>query len=354
MVEGSTPSLVGNIYLGKVVRVLASQQSVFVDIGEQRTALLHLNDCHKLPTQGEKMLVQVIKDPMGDKGARLSTFVALMGFYLVYRPTQKTRICFSQKITDSKHKQHLIQQLAGRTAGQLIVRKNAEYANKTANHQYLDLMIELEQLTKLWQEILSQKQAAYDSKKPKILYQNPALSIDFIQKNAAMDTKIVVDDEAIFTILCRQFCFLNVHYSPTLYQDFGLQEVLKQALSKRVQLPSGGFLVIDEVEAMTVIDVNAGSALGKVSPLHTNLEATKAIAHALRLKNIGGVIIIDFIDVPKQAWQTIKSALNDALKDDCMHTKVHEFSALGLLEMTRERVKPSLAKSLAQSLPDDI
>lgn len=206
-------------------------------------------------------------------------------------------------------------------------------------------------LVEVWHEIIQQKQATYQSKKPKLLHKNPALPTDFIQRNAEADTHIVVDDEALFVALSRQFAWLGVHYSSTVFQDFDLQAVLRQALARRVALPSGGFLVVDEVEAMTVIDVNAGSALGKQSLLQINLEAAQAIAHTLRLRNIGGIIVIDFIDVSKQAQNRIKNALKDALKNDEMQTTVYEFGALGLLQMTRERIRLSLAKSIAQSEP---
>lgn len=335
-VENSAkPSLVGNIYLGKVVRILFEQKMAFVNIGETRTALLHFNDCQKPPTQGEKLLVQVIKDPLGDKGARLTTKVRLSSRSFVYLPTEKPSINISKKINDFKTRERLMSEVQGKLKGGIIVRTQAQFCP--------DFEQELKSLEHIWTTIVQQKQANYAKKQPECLYQELPLFLQVVRDRADMGCQIVVEDDKTFKMIRDVFFDVNLVKNNRLYQDFLVSDLLKNALNPKIVLPSGGFLVIDEVEAMTVIDVNAGTSNQSIK---TNFEAVEAIAHNLQLKNIGGIVVIDFIDMPKTTHRELIGRLNDALKNDPMTTKVYQFSALGLLEMTRERVRLSLKKSL--------
>lgn len=329
----TAPSLVGNIYLGVVVRVLVESEVAFLDIGEQRTALLHFNDCQKKPVQGEKRLIQVIKDPIADKGARLSDTIRLVCQHLIYLPTQKSSINISKKINELQIREHLIGKLDGKLQGGVIVRTSAKQCD--------DFDEQINTLAGLWQQILDQKQANYAKKQPKLLYQAPPLFVRFVQDKADDGCQIVVKTDTIFEMLASQFKNINILKNNQLNDDFAIENLIKNALSTKISLPSGGFLIIDEVEAMSVIDVNAGSSN---NPQKTNMEAVYAIANTIRLKNLSGIIVIDFIDMPKSAQASLIKQLNIATKNDTMTIKVYEFSQLGLLELTRERVYLPLSK----------
>lgn len=332
----ASPALVGNIYLGIVVRVLSNGKMAFVDIGEARTALLHFYDCHKLPRQGEKILVQVIKEPLGDKGARLSTKICLISQNLIYLPTQQHGISVSKKINDLKIKEHLIHQLKDKCQGGVIVRTNAQFCDDLGN--------EMTKLNDLWQKILYQKQADYAKRQPKRLYQELPLFLRFVRDKADYGCQVIVETDDIVKQVQSHFSNVLVIANPHLFEEFCIKQLIENALSSKIMLPSGGFIVIDEVEAMSVIDVNAGTSNhgGK-----TNLEAVQAIAQAIRLKNLGGIIVIDFIDTSKLMREEIIQNLKLATKNDSMSVKIYEFSRLGLLEMTRERSFLTLTKQLA-------
>lgn len=337
--HGANPSLVGNCYVGKVVRVLAKQSIVFVDIGEKRSALLHFDDCDKPPTQGEKILVQVIKDAIDDKGARLSTKIRLVLPSLVYLPTERNALHVSKKIHDEALGKQLTDTVKtlmqiNLVQGTMIVRSNAQLDS--------DLGEQVSELHKKWQTILQQKQAHYLSKTAKLLYQEKPFFAKMVTQWANKDCHIIVDDECILSEIASA-PHISIQYTPTLRQTFKVEQIVANALSSTIALPSGGFLVIDEVEAMAVIDVNAGSSNDNAQ---TNCEATIAIAHAIRLKNISGIIVIDFIDMPKSAQADIIKQLKCATQNDCVRTQVYAFSRLGLLEMTRERINAPLSKVL--------
>lgn len=331
--DQTTPSLVGNIYLGKVVRVLADSKMAFVDIGETRTALLHFNDCQKMPIQGTKHLVQVIKEPLGDKGARLSDTIRLNSQHLVYLPTQKNSLTISKKINDLNFRTQLINQLKGRLQGGVIVRTSAVECDNFDN--------QINELNKIWQQILSQKQTHYAKKQPQLLYQALPLSVRFVQDRADKDCWIIATNDAIIEQLSKGINHKKILKNNNLNNNFAVEAIINNALNKKIPLPSGGFLIIDETEAMTVIDVNAGTSN---TPSKTNVEAVHAIAHAVRLKNLSGIIVIDFIDMPKSAQAGLINDLKLAIKNDKMKIKVYEFSRLGLLELTRERVFLPLSK----------
>lgn len=329
-----SPSWVGNIYLGIVVRVLTESCMAFVDIGAPRTALLHFSDCVQPPRAGEKCLVQVIKEPLGDKGARVSMHITLVHADLIYKPTAQSALHISKKIQDPIIRQSLSDTLHP-VAGTMIVRTHAQYNPNISQAA--------KQLHALWQQIIQQKQAHYRQKSPKLLHAQLSLPLRFVRDYADKDTVIWTDCDAVLDVLTRFFAQYTMQKNGNLFQDFAISSLIQNAQNRHITLPSGGHIVIDEVEAMTVIDVNAGTSN---SPTTTNREAVLAIAHAIRLKNISGIIVIDFIDMPKSAHPQIIKSLKSALQNDPMSTQVYTFSRLGLLEMTRERVYLSLAQAM--------
>lgn len=333
------PQLVGNIYLGKVVRTLPSQKIAFVDIGESRTALLHFNDCQKPPAQGEKLMVQAIKAPIGDKGARLTTKIRLISHSLIYLPTEKQSVNISKKINNLQIREQLTNHLKDKVQGGVIVRTNAQ--NMAIN----ELINEINHLDGLWHTIKKTKQD-HRQKSSFLLHQELSLLFRIIRDKTDNETQIVLSDECANNVLAAFPHFSkNIIKNNNLYQEFNLKHHLNNALSRTIALPSGGFLVIDEVEAMTVIDVNAGTSNNAQK---TNLEATVAIADTLRLKNLGGIIIIDFIDMPKSAQPSVIENLRLTTKNEPMLVKIYEFSQLGLLELTREREYLPLSQFLAK------
>lgn len=372
-------SMVGNIYLGVVVRVLSGMQAAFVDIGESRTAFLHVNDMQNSTTklnktvskkpiqqqlrQGECILVQVIKAPIGDKGARLTTKITLSSHYLAYLPTEKTSVGVSQKIKNHNTKTYLkttLQKLIEDSylSGAVIARTAAQAAKQSS------LQKDLGDLLELWQSILQRQTLLKKENKGVLLYQELDLPLrclrDFVNE---CTQKIVVDDEKTFnkvSAFVGEFMpnqALSIEYYTNkrpLFETYGVTEKLKSALQRRVNLKSGGYLIIDQTEAMTVIDVNTGafvkgSTLEEVA-YQTNLEAAYAIADQLRLRDIGGIIMIDFIDMNQSKHQAdVLAALKQKLALDSAKTQIGQVSEFGLVEVTRERIQVSLTKQLCES-----
>lgn len=363
----------GNIYLGKVVRVLPGMQSAFVDIGLERAAFLHVADiwdarsrdgstATPLPIErmlydGQAITVQVIKDPIGTKGARLSTQISIAGRMLVYLP-QDTHIGISQRIENEAERERLrekVQQLTKEEdKGGFIIRTMAEDASDD------ELQADIEYLRKTWNNITQQ---AKTKPAPSLLYQDLDLAQrvmrDFVNEQT---NSIQVDSRENFLKL-QQFAEL---YTPSLlprlfhhpgerplFDLYGVEEEIQRALGRRVDLKSGGYLIVDQTEAMTTIDVNTGSFVnGRTfddTIFKTNLEASHAIARQLRLRNLGGIIILDFIDMESNEHKNaVLNELNRALQRDRNKISVSGFSALGLVEMTRKRTRESLAHILCE------
>lgn len=381
--------MVGNVYLGTVVRVLAGMQAAFVDIGEMRTAFLHIDDMQKSPKnagtrvektsdanlpvdanlpiqyrlrQGERILVQVIKEPIGDKGARLSSKISLPSRYLVYLPEDDAPIGISQRIEDGAMRIRLQQDLRAmmqmaNASGSLVVRTAAESADASK------LKSDINYLLQLWQSILAQKKSAMGKKNAALLYRELSLPLrclrDLVNENTQ---KIIVDDAEMFRAM-HQFAKalmpetapMMVHFTKEqpLFECYGVEHDLAQALGRRVDLQSGGYLVIDQTEAMTTIDVNTGAFVGGHSlentAYKTNLEAAHVIARQLRLRNLGGIIILDFIDMKQEKHrQSVLKCLEQQLALDSAKTSIIKHSELGLVQMTRKRTHASLSQQLCE------
>ncbi len=368
----SARGLVGNIYLGRVARVLPGMQSAFVEIGLERAAFLHIADIwehrqngdhkpiEKILHEGQTLLVQVIKDPIGTKGARLSTQLSLAGRLLVYLP-QDSHIGISQRIEDEAERESLrarLQTLLPQgAAGGFIIRTMAETATER------EMQTDIEYLTKLWRDLTSR---SHEVAAPTLLYQDLNLSLRVLRDMSTDDTaRIIVDSRETFVKMqefARQYTPALAdridHYigERPLYDLHGVEEEIEKALARRVDLKSGGYLIIDQTEAMTTIDVNTGGFVGVRSfddtIFKTNLEAAQVIARQLRMRNLGGIIIIDFIDMENADHRAaVLAELTKALEKDRTRLTVNGFTQLGLVEMTRKRTRESLAHVLCEPCP---
>ena len=369
----SSRGLVGNLYLGKVSRVLPGMQSAFIDIGLERAAFLHVADLwqarsagasvvpiEKLLYEGQSMMVQVLKDPLGTKGARLTTQISIAGRMLVYLP-QDPHIGISQKIGDEAERTALretIQRIKpDDEKGGFIVRTQAEDASED------ELLADIAYLRKRWQQILDNTRL---NPAPLLLYQELSLAERSLRDLATTLTSSILVDSLEALERLQRFA---TAYTPELLEKLalatgdrpmfelrGLEEEIEKSMSRRVDLKSGGYLVIDQTEAMTTIDVNTGGFVGgrnfDDTVFKNNLEAAQAIARQLRLRNLGGIIIIDFIDMHSaQHRQTVLQELERALVKDRTRTSVSGFTSLGLVELTRKRTRESLAHILCESCP---
>jgi len=366
--------LVGNIYLGRVARVLPGMQSAFIDIGLERAAFLHVADIweyrqftqvkpppiERLIHEGDTVMVQVVKDPIGTKGARLSTQVSLAGRMLVYLP-QDPHIGISQRIEDEAERTQLRDTLKRlvplEEKGGYIIRTSAEDATEQ------DLTNDLDYLRVLWGRILERRAS---SGTPSMLYQELSLAQRVLRDIATEETTTIhVDSRENFQKL-EQFATQFVprvasklaHYTGErpLFDLYSIDAEIERALGRRVELKSGGYLIIDQTEAMTTIDVNTGGYVGTRNfddtIYKTNLEASQAIARQLRLRNLGGIIIVDFIDMMNiEHREAVLTEFKKALARDRTRMTVSGFTQLGLVEMTRKRTRESLAHILCEPCP---
>ena len=372
--RAATRGLVGNIYLGRVARVLPGMQSAFIDVGLERAAFLHVADiweARQLPSerpppierllrQGDVTLVQVIKDPIGTKGARLSTQISLAGRMLVYLP-QDPHIGVSQRIEDETERTHLREMLTRLLppdeTGGYIVRTSAEDADED------DLRADIDYLRKRWLQI---KDAAAKVPPETQLYQELSLSQRVLRDVVNDETATVQIDSRENFVALQAFAAQYVpnvssrliHYDGErpLFELNQIDEEIEKALARRVDLKSGGYLIIDQTEAMTTIDVNTGGFVGTRNfddtIFKTNLEAAQTIARQLRLRNLGGIIVLDFIDMANPAHRELVLAeLKKALARDRTRMTVSQFTQLGLVEMTRKRTRESLAHVLCEPCP---
>jgi ribonuclease G len=383
--------LVGNIYLGRVSRVLPGMQSAFIDIGLERAAFLHVADLHPpvpggrraedaapLPIErqvfeGQALMVQVVKDPIGTKGARLSTQVSIAGRLLVYLP-QDTHIGVSQKIGSPELREQLrgrLTALATQAAqaaapgspgtpgeiGGFILRTNAEEATDA------ELADDIAYLRKTWALV---RERATTLPAGSLLHQDLSLAERVLRDLVGDATQTIrIDSKMQFDVLQafgRTYMPAAVgkleHYrgERPIFDLYGIEEDLVRALGRRVELKSGGYLVIDQTEALTTIDVNTGGFVGARNfddtIFKTNLEAAGAIARQLRLRNLGGIIIADFIDMTRDEHrQAVLAELRKQLARDRVRTTVSGFTQLGLVEMTRKRTRESLAHVLCEPCP---
>jgi ribonuclease G len=370
--------LVGNVYLGRVVRVLPGMQSAFIDIGLERTAFLHVADIweerhngdkangagahpiERILSEGQNLVVQVLKDPIGSKGARLTTQISIAGRLLVYLP-QERHIGISQRIEGEAEREKLrekLQQLMpGEEKGGFIVRTMAENASDE------ELAADIAYLRKMWAEA---RNAAVAARPAELLYQDLTLGQRLLRDLVTPETeRIVIDSRENFQKISAfaqeympQLVPLLDHYTGErpLFDLHGVEEEIQKALARRVDLKSGGYLIIDQTEAMTTVDVNTGGFVGSRNfddtIFKTNLEAAQTIARQLRLRNLGGIIIVDFIDMENEEHKAaVLAEFNKALARDHTRLSVNGFTTLGLVEMTRKRTRESLAHVLCEPCP---
>jgi ribonuclease G len=371
--RAASRGLVGNLYMGRVARVLPGMQSAFIEIGLERAAFLHVADIweHKkangeakpierILAEGAALLVQVVKDPIGTKGARLSTQISIAGRLLVYLP-RDPHIGISQRIEDEGGRQALRERLKelvpADEKGGFIVRTLAESAAED------ELRADLEYLRHLWRVIEERSQGAAP---PTLLYQDLSLAQRVLRDMVGGETtRVVVDSRENF----QKLAAFAERYMPKvrgrlehytgerpLFDLYNVETEVERALSRRVDLKSGGTLVIDQTEALTTIDVNTGGFVGSRNfddtIFKTNLEAAQAIARQLRLRNLGGIIIVDFIDMQTEEHRAaVLEEFRRALARDRTRITLNGFTALGLVEMTRKRTRESLAHVLCEPCP---
>ena len=380
--RASRRGLVGNIYKGRVSRVLPGIQAAFIEVGLERTAFLHAADIvpgantsaliveaeesrrqpeeiDRLVHEGQEVLVQVIKDPLGTKGARLTTQLSLPSRYVVYMPAMDN-IGVSQKIEDEQERQRLRDVVADEVDGDgggYILRTAAEGASE------YDLREDVSFLHKLWLQIQGRiaetpaGQRVYEAMplELRILRDLPLVSID----------RVRVDSRETYQRLCEfseKFIaglLERIEHYPgerPIFDLYSIDDEIQKALDSKVQLKSGGHLYIDQTESMTTIDVNTGAFIGhrnmEETLFKTNLEASQAIARQLRLRNLGGIIIIDFIDMQEDEHKRqVLRSLEKGMEGDRARHHICEVSPLGLVEMTRERTRESLEHILCESCP---
>ncbi len=355
--------LIGNIYKGRINRVLPGIQSAFVDIGLERSAFLHVDDIAAVDTDiskllkgGQELWVQVYKDPLGNKGARLTTLLTIPSRYLVFTPGIQ-QVAISQKIVDEQERERLLGMITAEPAGGYIFRTAAEGATQQAIDE--DKIF----LQRLWLKLVARGSQA---KAGEIIYAEIPLILRILRDFVAYEgRKIWVDDQA--TVLAMQSFAQgqslklkdNIEYynnDAPIFDLYSVENELQKALQRKVYLKSGGHLIFDQTEAMTTIDVNTGSYIGngnlEQTIFKTNLEAVEVIARQIRLRNLGGIIIIDFIDMSHDAnKESIMQSLGSAMAKDSARVQISELSSLGLVQLTRKRARESLEHILCVACP---
>lgn len=377
---------VGNIYRGRVSRVLPGMQAAFIDIGLERTAFLHASDIirsssgngageastepcdevqqvppiQELVREQAEVTVQVIKDPIGTKGARVSTNLSIPSRFLVLLPESET-IGISARIEDEEERQRLkdmIERLSPHTAlNGYIARTNAEGVDDFA------LAADMTYLNRLW-EVVRDRQK--QSRVGDCIYEDLSLPLrslrdmmhSAIERVRIDETRVLESVQEFVRGFVPEWSDRIEFYDSRrpIFDLYGIEDEINNALSRKTYLKSGGHLVIDQTEAMTTIDVNTGAYVGlrnqEDTVFKTNLEAAQAIARQLRLRNLGGIIIIDFIDMAdSEHRQQVIRALESALARDYARTSISDLSALGLVEMTRKRTAESLRQLMCEPCP---
>lgn len=387
---------VGNIYVGRVLRVMPGMQAAFVDIGLERSGFIHLADVIGSSAaadariadhlrQGQLITVQVLKDPLGAKGARLSAELSVSTRYLVYMPG-RDHVGVSQRIEDAEERERLQAVLAAALAQEDLVQEGPAHSEPAGSVQegaapqapqrggYIlrtaaegagaaEIGADLRYLKRLWAVVARRQSAAAE---PGLLYADLPLPLRAVRDFARQGVeRIVIDSRENCTAL-RDFCLKYMPEMAQLVEDYdeeralfdrhGVEDDIQRALQPVVTLKSGGHLVIDQTEAMTTVDVNTGSFVGRHNQedtlFKTNLEAASVLARQLRLRNLGGIIIVDFIDMrDAEHRRQVHRALEKAMARDPARNKLSGVSELGLVEMTRKRTRESLERMLCEACP---
>lgn len=368
----SNRGLVGNVYKGKVCRVLPGMQAAFVDVGLARAAFLHASDINSrdkektaeistLVQEGAEIIVQVVKDPLGTKGARLTTNISIPSRYMVFMPSMQG-IGISQKIDDEEERNRLRQILKSfadenKLPGGFIARTAAEGIDEQS------LKTDMGYLHRLWDAVAEKSQSAASQE---LIHEDLPLSLRALRDLVSPEVdRIRVDSKTS----CNKAIEFTRQYIPDMtelleyypgerpiFDIYAVEDEIQKALQRKVELKSCGYLIIDQTEAMTTIDVNTGAYVGhrnlEETIFKTNLEASQAISRQLRLRNLGGIIIIDFIDMCEDEHKRqVLRALEKYLAKDHAHTHISEVSSLGLVEMTRKRTRESLEHVLCDQCP---
>ncbi|MEK7332963.1 MAG: Rne/Rng family ribonuclease [Nitrospirota bacterium] len=384
-------SLVGNIYKGKAVKILPGMQSAFIDIGLERAAFLYVADIRadieeyapfleeeekgdsieilsrrgrpdlsieELIQPGQEILVHVSKDPIGSKGARVTSYITMPGRHLVLMPNVE-HVGISRRIADEKERARLksiVEAIKPKGYG-LIIRTASEGCSEE------ELQKDLEFLILIWENIQRKKDKVTA---PSLLYSDLDLVFRSIRDLLTQNVeRLVIDSPEEYEKIKE---FVKTYFPKLLdkiilyegqepiFDAFGIELDISRALGRKVWLKSGGYIVIDQIEAMTVIDVNTGKFVGKEgledTILKTNLEAVKEIAYQIRLRNLGGIIIIDFIDMERhENREKVFNAFVEAMKKDRAKNTIFHISELGLIQMTRKRVRESIGRILCEPCP---
>ena len=374
-------SPVGNIYQGKVVRVMPGMQAAFVDIGLEKAGFIHVNDLEsaslesngspqnspanleigRFLTQGQQISVQVLKEPIGTKGARLTSKLSVSSRYLVYMPGID-HIGISQRLDQEEERERLRTQLGLAIEASGLAEKRGGYIIRTVAEGISDeeLRVDLEYLHRMWNMV---KERMGTESAPGVIHHGIPLYLRTLQDSVSEEIEAIrVDSRRVFKQMCdfaQKFCpdlLQNIEYyegpRPIFYL-YGVEDEITKAVERKVYLKSGGYLYFDQTEAMNTVDVNTGSFIGRhnleETIFKTNLEAASSIARQLRLRNLGGIIILDFIDMqdPEHQRQVLRR-LEKALEHDRVKTKISSVSELGLVEMTRKRTSENLQQVLCE------
>lgn len=363
--------LVGNIYRGRVINVLQGMEAAFVDIGESKNAYLYVKDAlpkellytkeryriSEIVKSGEEIIVQVIKEPNGNKGAKITTHIEIPGRFIVFTPFSN-RVNISRKIEDPEEIKYL------REVGDRIIKDGMGLIFRTASESVEESILkeEYDILYNIYKKIEKERNFLPC---PKLLYREPNLAYQIVRDGYNDHTeKIIVNSKEVYNDLVQMEEYFPFHFSHKLQldldfsvdYDYFIQKEIKLALEKNVPLKSGGYIVIDETEALTVIDVNTGKYIGTSSLgdtiLKTNMEAAEEIARQIRLRDIGGIIIIDFIDMKSQDDENlVLNSLKDHLKNDRIKVNIIDITKLGLVELTRKKIRRSLSTDFYKTCP---
>jgi len=365
-------SMVGNVYLGRVQNVLPGMEAAFVDVGRGRNGVLYAGEVNYSPEDiegpaprieqllkaGQAVMVQVTKDPMGGKGARLTANLSLAGRYLVLAPNQNLQ-GISRRLGDDARKRlkSMLKRVKPPEHG-VIVRTAAEGVSED------ELEADLRRLLEIWNDI---QKKAKKGKAPTVLYEEPELTVRVVRdlftdeefRGLETDSKRVYDKiRGYLTEVAPDLAQkVNLHTGKLpVFEEHRIVEQIHKALDKKVWLPSGGYLFIERTEAMTIIDVNTGKSVGKTNleetVVNTNLEAAREAARQLRLRDIGGIIVIDFIDMLlEKNKKQVEDTMREALALDKTRSQVFEIGPLGLMQVTRKRVSSGLVESFSETCP---